>query len=139
MKTNVTFDNIRDEFVHHAAMAFFASAYADMADEAGQSLSGEIMDQLPNEIDIAAMHAANTLAMQIENSNKWEIEVLFAHIASEGNGDRPNTVEYFGHYAAMQAMGHGVGLGDAFGAKVEKFINVPYIEFGAYSLAKDYF
>lgn len=43
--------------------------------------------------------------------------------ASPG-GDRDPTEENFGWYAAMQAMGHGVGLNDAFGFRVE----VPHAE-----------
>ena len=57
---------------------------------------------------------------------------------SAENGDRPNTMEYFGHYCAMQAMGHGVGLSAAFSADVHSAVKVPHIEFSACSLEKDY-
>ena len=86
-------------FEYHAAKAFFASAWADAADESEDSPIGagtEIFDVMPD------------------------------------------TIESFGHYAAMQAMGHGVGLNDAFGDCAE-FIAVPYVEFGSHSLEKDYF
>lgn len=39
--------------------------------------------------------------------------------AAAGGGDRDPTEENFGWYAAMQAMGRGVGLDDAFGFRVE--------------------
>jgi hypothetical protein len=39
----------------------------------------------------------------------------------------------------MQAMGHGVGLDDAFGPKARDIVRVPYVEFGSHSLSKDYF
>ena len=40
-----------DLFVKHASLAFFASAWADQQEENGHSLSGEIMDQLPDTVD----------------------------------------------------------------------------------------
>ena len=130
------------DFEHHAAKAFFASAWADAADESDNSPIGpgvEIFNVMPAEIDPAAMHAARTLRMGIERVNGKTIEELMGLIERDGGGDRPNTVESFGHYAAMQAMGHGVGLGDAFGCEVHEAIKVPYVEFGSYSLEKDYF
>ena len=133
---------MRNEFLHHAARAFFASAWADMADECESNVIGpgvEIMDVMPDEIDPAAIHAAKTLAMDIERVNGKPLESLMRIIEEKGGGDRPNTVEYFGHYAAMQAMGHGVGLADAFGKKVHDVVKVPHIEFGSHSLSKDYF
>ena len=132
-----------EQFEHHAAKAFFASAWADAAEEAenGPNLSGrEIMDEMPDEIDPAAIHAARTLRMNIESENEGrDIEVLLAFIVGFGKGDRPNTVEMFGHYAAMQAMGHGVDLRDAFGRNVHESIAVPDIEFSQLDLEKDYF
>jgi len=130
------------EFELHAAKAFFASAWADAADESENSPIGsgtEIMDAMPDDIDPAALHAAKTLRMDIEHKNGARVAALLAHIVLIGDGDRPNTMEYFGHYAAMQAMGHGVGLHDAFGDAVYQLVRVPYVEFGSYSLQKDYF
>ena len=43
---------VTEQFEHHAAKAFFASAWADAAEEAenGPNLSGrEIMDEMPDE------------------------------------------------------------------------------------------
>lgn len=134
-----------ETIIHHMALAFFGSAYAEQADEAGQSLSGEIMDQLPEDIDPAALHAATTLAADLTRANGCAtLEAVFERAVdilgeSEGQGDRPATEEMFGHYCAMQAMGHGVGLGDAFGSDVYDGIRVPYVEFGSHSLEQDYF
>ena len=133
---------MKNEFIHHAARAFFASAWADMADECGSDVIGpsvEIMDVMPDEIDPAALHAAKTLVMDIERVNGKPLETLLDIIDNLHNGDRPPTAEYFGHYAAMQSMGHGVGLYDAFGKEVHDVVKVPHIEFGSYSLSKDYF
>ncbi len=130
------------EFEKHAALAFFASAWADAADESENSPIGpgaEIMDLVPVDIDPAALHAARTLRMDIERINGALIDTIFGAIQCIAHGDRPATMEFFGHYAAMQAMGHGVGLYDAFGSEVYKTIKVPYCEFGQHSLERDYF
>jgi len=129
---------MKKEFIHHAAKAFFASAWADMVEENGATLHGEIMDQMPSKIDPSAIHAANTLLMDIERANGKTLSELFGIVQEIGQGDRPNTMEYFGHYCAMQAMGHGVGLHDAFGCEVYEGIKVPYVDFGQHSLEKDY-
>jgi hypothetical protein len=133
---------MRNEFIYHASKAFFASAWADMAEEHGSDVIGpgtEIMNVMPDETDPEAIHAANTLMMDIERLNNQPLEALMKIIQEKGDGDRPNTVEHFGHYAAMQAIGHGVGFYDAFGQEVYNVVKVPYIEFGSYSLSKDYF
>lgn len=85
------------------------------------------------------MHAARTLRMDMERINGASIADLMKHIQEFARGDRPATLEYFGHYAAMQAMGHGVGLLDAFGYEAHDWVRVPYVEFGSYSLERDYF
>jgi len=134
---------IEQEFELHAARAFFASAWADACEEAGEeaTLSGrEIMSVMPETVDPAAVHAARTLRFDIERANGKTVAQLMAYIiAQPDKGDRPRTPEYFGHYAAMQAMGHGVGLHDAFGGTVYENVRVPYVEFGSHSLEKDYF
>lgn len=133
---------IKEQFIHHAAKAFFASAWADACEEAEQEsmLSGkEIFDIMPAEIDPSAIHAAETLYMDLERINQRSIEDMMLCIEESGNGDRENSIESFGHYAAMQAMGHGVGLHDAFGSGIYETIKVPYVEFGSHSLSKDYF
>lgn len=130
------------DFEKHAARAFFASAWADAADESENSPIGpgtEIMDVMPSEVDPAAIHAARTLRMDIERINGASVDTILGAIQCIADGDRPATMEFFGHYAAMQAMGHGVGLHDAFGQEVYETIKVPYCEFGSHSLERDYF
>lgn len=131
--------NEQQQFEHFTALAFFASAFADQADECGQPLCGEIMDQLPDEINPAALHAAKTLRIDMVRLNRFSTDAMLHFIENHGDGGRPNTIEHFGHYAAMQAMGHGVGLRDAFGPDVHRMIRVPYVEFGSYALERDYF
>ena len=140
--------NTHEQIKHGMALAFFASAYADQADECGQPMRGEIMDQLPDDIDPSALHAADTLATGVMHANGlksacFDLESLYIRADEERhnsgeNGDRELTPDLFGHYLAMQAMGTGVGL-ESFGYAVRDSIKVPYCEFGSYSLEKDYF
>ena len=135
---------MKNEIESAMAKAFFASAWAEQCEECGHGniLSGnEILDLIPDEIDPAAIHAAETLYMDMERVNNVSIEELFerAVYLHGGYADRNPTPENFGFYCAMQAMGHGVGLVDAFGAQARDSIQIPYVEFGGYSLEKDYF
>ena len=128
-------DMHNDYFRFHAARAFFASAWADQMDEAGDPPRGEIMDQLPAATDPAAHRAARTLLHAMLRDNGCaDAMAMLARCPDEG--DRPHTLATLGHYAAMQAMGHGVGLGDAFGDN--DCLIVPYIEFGSHHLEGDY-
>lgn len=145
MTTKEAFEKIR----HGMALAFFASAYADQADECGQPLAGEIFDQVPETIDTAAIHAADTLIMDMINAHNYgepglsvaqRIGLLFLAVerCDRSDADRECTPELFGHYCAMQAMGHGVGL-ESFGSAARDRVTVPYCEFGSHSLQLDYF
>lgn len=134
---------------HGMAKAFFASAWADAADQAGQPIRGEIFEQMPDDIDPAAIRAADTLAARfIEThdysepglSDSQKLACLYmkaANLDPEG-ADRELTPENFGHYLAMQAMGHGVGL-ESFGYAVRDAFEVPYLEFNDYYLEREYF
>ena len=128
------------------ARAFFACAWADQAEEEGISLQGEIMDQIPLAIDPAAMHAAHTLYMDFERNlhdAHGEHDTLCGDFVREYGVDKMEGVtlkereKLFGHYAAMQAMGHGVGLWEYCAHQISD--HVPYTEFGSYSLERDYF
>lgn len=131
-----------DEIQQAMAKAFFASAWADQCEEAGESgmLSGqEIMDVMPATLDPAALSAARTLAAEMVRLNGASLDSLLERIAEIADGDREPTADNFGHYAAMQAMGHGVGLYDAFGRAIYEAIRVPYIEFNSCNLERTYF
>lgn len=134
--------SIKQAFIHHASLAFFASAWADQCDESDNAdlLSGqEIMQVMPTDTDPSAIAASESLFADMERINQCSIEKLMTLIEEIGEGDRDNTIEHFGHYCAMQAMGHGIGLRDAFGVDVYDRIKVPYVEFSGYSLSVDYF
>lgn len=106
---------IEKQIEHGMALAFFASAYADQADECGKLLSGEIMDQLPDVIDKAAKHAAKTLHFGLLHANRTKSGYLLKlydlyrvaellHSSVGNKVDRDLTPELFGHCCAMQAM-----------------------------------
>mgnify|MGYP003412973279 CR=1 FL=1 len=134
------------EFIRYASRAFFASAWADLMEDTERAgmLSGvDILDVMPAETDPAAEHAARTLMFDLCVSNNATgpgdlLSRINAITAHSGGGDRPVTMECLGHYSAMQAMGHGVGLEDAFGSEVRAAVRVPYCEFGSHSLSLDY-
>lgn len=146
------------EIRFYMARAFFAHAFADQAEDAGQPLQGEILDQLPQGWgeDWAPFHAADTLIAQMVTGVKagyrsekvqkaTPVEIigaLFKACKSRHGGrayDREATAENFGHYLAMGAMGTGVGM-ECFGPDVAKYFEgLPYVEFGSHSLSKDYF
>lgn len=120
--------NTKDAIRKAMAKAFFASAWADLADQHDVNLSGcEIFDVMPDVIDPAAYHAADTLIMDTERENTRDIATL--HLQNTGDLSPSD----WGHYAAMSAMGHGVGLYD-----YTKAVRVPYVEFGDHSLERDY-
>lgn len=124
----------RNEIIRHMSLAFFADAWASYEDEFGEGTGGcEILNILPSETDPAALEAAQGLADKMEKLNG---EPLTAILARGEGGDRPCTPEFFGHYAAMQAMGHGVGLEsvgfDAYGPNAN--VKVPRVEFTHYDL-----
>lgn len=133
---------INGELWKHAALALFANAYADQADEADSPIAGEVMNALPDEIDSEAVSAANRIwyyACTINETNDALALYCKAHDLYEGEGDRELTPEMFAHYLVMQCLGHGVGLGDAFGDEVRNGIKCVHFEFYADSLSKNYF
>lgn len=134
-----TDSEIRDEITEHMARAFFACAWADWCDEYGEGTQGngvDVMDEMPDEIDPAAVAAANDLAEALEKQHRVPLPLIFrrAVVISRNEGDRDKSPEMFGHYAAMGAMGHGVSLYDALGRTAAEWVNVPYMEFSPFDL-----
>jgi hypothetical protein len=144
---------MHNQILNGMARAFFACAWADQcegSDNAGIMSGRDIMALMPSEIDPAAIHAADTLAIGFISANilppispvatNQGLRVLYRKACEldPDGADRELTPELFGHYLAMQAMGTGVGL-ESFGYAVRDFFNVPYVEFGGCSLEKDYF
>lgn len=120
------------------ALAFFARAFEELTGHLAQHGGAE----LPEEIDPAAEHAAFTLACGLRaNNGGLDMDQLYergrlAHRTGEGNTDM--TPALFGSYLALRSMTGGDILAEAFGARVAALIDVPYVEFGAHSLERDY-
>jgi len=121
---------IRDEIMEHMSRAFFATAWADWANEYGPGTQGngvDVMDEMPDEIDGAATLAAVSLTSELETMHGMDLSEIFRMAKAISRhykgGDRKRTAEMFGHYAAMGAMGCGVGLWDALGTKACDFVN----------------
>lgn len=129
-------DTTRDEILEHMAKAFFACAWADYSEQIGPHYPAgcEIMDVMPDELDPAATSAAADLASEMEKQYGATLPELLekARGAPERYADRPCDPEHFGHYAAMQAMGHGVGLESV--CDRAAFPDMPYMEFSHYDL-----
>ena len=129
--TKAAFPSIRAKIKAGMARAFFMVAYAELAEQSGREsfFSGkDYADYLPSDIDPSAIHAAQTLTMDIETQFGNLVDFYQCNMGSTKNA------EEWGHYAAMQAMGHGVSLHD-YGIDVR----IPYNIFGSYSLDRDYF
>lgn len=127
--------NTRDEIIHHMSLAFFACAWADYSEQVGPHYPAgcEIMDEMPGDTDPSALRAAKDLADEMEKMNRTTLAELLKRAQRAPGGDRPCDAEHFGHYAAMQAMGHGVGL-ESVCDEEEANIQLPYMEFTMYDL-----
>jgi hypothetical protein len=134
--------SFRDEWLEGAARAFFVTAYADFVEE-GHSTDNDLSDDeremrlsLPRPgagedwMDYAPPTPPNAYALAGELWNalhaaNGEAGVYSLSLRAEhADGEAPDA-EKFGHYLAMQAMGHGVSWFDDH----EEFpIEIPHIE-----------
>lgn len=124
--------DIRDEIILHMSRAFFGSAWADYEDRYGDGIGPvEILDVMP-EIDPSATEAANALAKMLEKQYGATLPEMLekAKANTHRYADRPCDAEHFGHYAAMQAMGTGVGLESVCDRSI--FPRFPFMEFSYY-------
>ena len=132
---------LKDAFIAGAAKAFFCTAYADFVEE-GYSTDNDLtdderkarlalprarggqnwMDWMP-EVPPAAYALAGELWASLEAANKVSVYVLVSRAgraehkcdhdcADPCEATEDIDVELFGHYMAMQAMGHGVSWFD---------------------------
>lgn len=133
METN---QELRAEIERQMAATLYEDAHMSWCEEYGDGSNEPDMD----EIDPGALKAARELRDALENAHGKPLDILFHEacaIAMSEGFDTHCTPEYFGHYTAMTHMGHGVGLGDYFGDRAEKFMDVPWGEFGYYYLEND--
>lgn len=105
------FDNDgTEEFSTGAARALWASSWADGEEERGNSIQGQILDQMPP-VPISAWVAAGELIGLLESSNKANIFMLMER-AKKADGVKSIDIEEFGFSMAMQALGTGVSWFD---------------------------
>ncbi len=129
-------DGFRDTVIHHAARAFFVSAYADYCENeprgescARASCGDDWMDIAPEATPLEAYVLAGEMWASIEAASKINMFALAAR-ANQADGGEYEIgddfdAEHFGHYLAMQYMGHGVSWFDDH----EEFeIEIPYSE-----------
>lgn len=93
--------------------AFFATAWADEVERNGGSLSGlEITDVMPKRADPEAFNAADSLIAKMGGPDTVCSIYATNRQGYEGGKLITLSLETWGHYCAMDAMGHGVGLAD---------------------------
>lgn len=127
---------MRGGILRGMAEAFFLCAWADyMENNHGKTYPGQrLEDVAPSQIDPAATHAAETLANDMARANGVRDIVNLYERDPAGL-----EAHVWGHYAAMQAMGHGVGLWEySISYHHGSSFQVPRVEFGDYSLTLDY-
>lgn len=127
------FDNdFTEEFAEGASRAFWATSWATGMEERGESVSGDVMEQAP-ETPLSAWVAAGQLIGALECANNAPIHTLAdrASRADGGEGILDIDANLFGHYMAMQALGHGVSWFDDH-AKFK--IKIPLMEYYAGSV-----
>jgi len=120
--------NTRTEIIQNMARAYYESSYMDWVEEYPDMEEGEGCG-----VDPECVWYAFSLADELEKQHGKHLAEIFADAVAisvaNNAGGRPRNEEMFGHYAAMEHMGHGVGLWDALGQEACKFVNVPYGEF----------
>lgn len=140
--------DFRDEWLAGAARAFFVCAYADYCEDPDfcddESDDDDDRDELPRPgpgedwLDYAPETPANAYALagelwaRLESENRASVYVL-AERAKAADGEDPDP-DQFGHYLAMQAMGHGVSWFDDHKAFA---IEVPHMEVSSCSFSRE--
>jgi len=125
--------NYDDAIAAAMARAMFVSAWADEQEERGRRFppQTELMDVAPR-TPMAALHRAYNLIGRFESQNHMPmVSLLYAAAKADGidpyAGDlSSNYVRDFGHYLAMEAIGHGVSWFDDH-AKFK--LDVPHFEY----------
>lgn len=123
-KAKVKLTMTEKQIIDAMARALFVDAWARRQEEAGKRFRPgvDLMDQAPG-TNKAAKVAAADLAKTIERRNSKSLEDLFRDAVAAGGEDNSDK---FGHYLAMQSLGHGVSW---FDDNPEFPLDLPLIEF----------
>jgi hypothetical protein len=106
-------------FIEGAARAMFVQEWAYDEEEQGRTYWGMNLMNIAPATPVEVKYEAAALLGRLEQLNGVSLPVLI-HRAEEADG-KPVDPERFGHYIALQALGHGVGWFDdhaAFDLKV---------------------
>lgn len=99
------------EFVIAAARAFYCDWYlSDEARERRVSGPGVELTEVIPETQRWAFALARKFVAQLEQAAGQSLPFILADFEASWDGDRDYSEENAGWYAAMEAMGHGVGL-----------------------------
>jgi hypothetical protein len=130
----------KDEFLEGAARCFFVVAFADFVEEEERESDGydypsarggeDWMDVAPERTPPAAYADAGALWASLRTLNKATAPcgvISLIDQAAKADGVEEIDVNDFGHYCAMQALGHGVCWFDSH----EKFpLEIPHMDGG---------
>ncbi len=108
---------MRTEIIDSAARAFFVQAWASWCDEhpKAQPRAGGGQDWMEHSPPTPpfARKLGVSLIDAIERKNGSDIETIYKRVAAmPGKHYREPTPDQFGHYLAMEVLGHGVGWSD---------------------------
>ena len=125
--------NTEEVAIAAMARAFFVSAWADRMEERGYNFSQrELMDEAPPTPRYALL-AATKFAGHLEHANHLNLPAIIYQAAKADGvpdvyerGVHDDLAREFGHYVAMQALGHGVSWFDDH-AKFD--LKIPHFEF----------
>lgn len=107
--------NSANDIIMAMARAFWVDAWASREEEEGRRAAGpgeDLMDAAPP-TPAVAIHFARQYAKDFQTANDADLMDLYQRAAAMPGKHREEPTEAdFGHYIAMEAMGHGVGWSD---------------------------
>jgi hypothetical protein len=142
--------DFRDDFIRGAARAFFVTAYADFVEDKdadedrseypqpgpGEDWTDFTPPTPPNAYALAGELWAGLVVENRQNAPAGVYSLAEQAATADGYSDGASAVdaERFGHYLAMQAMGHGVSWFDDH----KKFpLVVPHMECSSFTFSTD--
>lgn len=127
---NIISGDYERQIIDAMARAMFVTTWADRMEERGlgHKLSGQdLMDVAPKTSRDALAAAKKLAAMFAEANEGASMNDLYARALNVAGAHKGDTSPHsFGHYMAMEAMGHGVSWTDD---HPEFKVNIPYFEY----------
>lgn len=127
---NIISGDYERQIIDAMARAMFVTTWADRMEERGlgHKLSGQKLMDIAPKTSRDALAAAKKLAAMFAKANEGaSMNDLYARALNVAGKRRGDTSPHsFGHYMAMEAMGHGVSWTDD---HPEFKVNIPYFEY----------